>query len=75
MTDLIDMAQQRADELLARNIANVVNRPVSVSASFCEDCDAPIPEQRRRAVLGVTRCVSCQDMAERYTKVSKGGAA
>lgn len=74
MTDLIDMAQQRADELLARNIASVVNRPVSVSASFCEECDAPIPEQRRLAVRGVTRCVSCQDMAERYTRVSKGGA-
>jgi len=51
----------------------VVNRPVSVAASFCEDCDAPIPEQRRRAVRGVTRCVSCQDMAERYAKVLKGG--
>jgi len=67
MADSIDMAQQRADELLARNIA-------SVAASFCEDCDAPIPEQRRRAVRGVTRCVSCQDVAELRTKVSKGGA-
>ncbi|WP_033755248.1 TraR/DksA C4-type zinc finger protein [Pantoea sp. NGS-ED-1003] len=75
MADSMDMAQQRADELLARNIASVVNRPISVAASFCEDCDAPIPEQRRRAVRGVTRCVSCQDMAERYAKVSKGGAA
>jgi len=74
MADSMDMAQARAEELLARNIASVVNRPVSVSASFCEDCDAPIPEQRRRAVRGVTRCVSCQDMAERYAKVSKGGA-
>lgn len=75
MADSMDMAQARADELLARNIASVVNRPVSVGASFCEDCDAPIPEQRRRAVRGVTRCVSCQDTAERYAKVSKGGAA
>ena len=74
MADSMDMAQARVEELLARNIASVVNRPVSVSASFCEDCDAPIPEQRRRAVRGVTRCVSCQDMAERYAKVSKGGA-
>ena len=74
MADSMDMAQARADELLARNIASVVNRPVSAASSFCEDCDAPIPEQRRRAVRGVTRCVSCQDMAERYAKVSKGGA-
>lgn len=75
MADSMDMAQARADELLARNIASVVNRPVCVTASFCEDCDTPIPEQRRRAVRGVTRCVSCQDMAERYAKTSKGGAA
>lgn len=75
MADSIDMAQARADELLARNIASVVNRPVSVSASFCEDCDAPIPEPRRRAVNGVTRCVCCQDVAERIAKVAKGGAA
>lgn len=74
MADSIDMAQQRADELLARNIATVVNRPVRVSASFCEDCDAPIPEARRRAIRGVTRCVSCQDFAERFEKLSKGGA-
>jgi len=74
MADSMDMAQARADELLARNIASVVNRPVSVAASFCEDCDAPISEKRRRAVSGVTRCVSCQDMAEMRAKVSKGGA-
>lgn len=68
MADSMDMAQARAEELLARNIASVVNRPVSVAASFCEDCDVPIPEQRRRAVHGVTRCVDCQDIAERYSR-------
>ncbi|MFR0654918.1 TraR/DksA family transcriptional regulator [Pantoea sp. SIMBA_079] len=68
MADSMDMAQAHADEMLARNIASVVNRPVCVTALFCEDCDAPIPEQRRRAVWGVTRCVSCQDMGERYSR-------
>ena len=68
MADSMDMAQARAEELLARNIASVVNRPVNVGASFWEDCDAPIPEQRRRAVRGVTRCVDCQDIAERYSR-------
>ena len=59
MTDSMDIVQQRTDEMLARNIANIVNRAPAISASFCEDCDAPIPEKRRRAYLGVTRCVSC----------------
>jgi phage/conjugal plasmid C-4 type zinc finger TraR family protein len=32
--------------------------------SRCEDCDAPIPEARRRAVPGVRRCVACQAEAD-----------
>jgi phage/conjugal plasmid C-4 type zinc finger TraR family protein len=28
--------------------------------SHCEDCDAPIPAARRKAVPGVRRCVACQ---------------
>jgi phage/conjugal plasmid C-4 type zinc finger TraR family protein len=27
----------------------------------CEDCEAPIPEARRRAVPGVRLCVACQE--------------
>ncbi|WP_312045241.1 TraR/DksA family transcriptional regulator [Erwinia sp.] len=73
MADSMDLVQQRTDEMLARNIAQVIYRPVTVSASFCEDCDAPISEARRRAVQGVTRCVTCQEMDElqsRYRQVS-----
>ncbi|MCE0491410.1 TraR/DksA C4-type zinc finger protein [Pantoea sp. Mb-10] len=54
--------------MLERNIALIVNRTPAVSASFCEDCDAPIPELRRRAYVGVTRCVSCQEIAEQRVK-------
>lgn len=35
------------------------------SACVCEDCDQPIPESRRAAVPGCTRCVACQTKAER----------
>lgn len=34
--------------------------PKGDSAKFCEQCDAPIPEARRRAVPGVCHCVTCQ---------------
>jgi len=27
----------------------------------CEECDAPIPEARRRAIPGVRLCVACQE--------------
>lgn len=68
MADSMDIVQQRTDEMLARNIANIVNRAPAISASFCEDCDAPIPEKRRRAYLSVTRCVSCQEIEEHRNK-------
>lgn len=32
MTDSMDIVQQRTDEMLARNIALITNRPVGVSA-------------------------------------------
>jgi len=74
MTDSMDIVQQRTDEMLARNIANIVNRAPAISASFCEDCDAPIPEKRRGAYLGVTRCVSCQEIEEHRNKHRQGNA-
>ncbi|WP_414147562.1 TraR/DksA family transcriptional regulator [Erwinia sp. BNK-24-b] len=74
MADSMDLVQQRTDEMLARNIAQVVYRPVNVSASFCEDCDAPIPEARRRAVQGVIRCVTCQEMDELQSRHRQGSA-
>ena len=72
MADSMDLVQLRTDEMLARNIAQVIYRPVTVSATFCEDCDAPIPEARRRAVQGVTRCVTCQEMDELQSRYRQG---
>lgn len=74
MADSMDIVQQRTDEMLARNIANIVNRAPAISASFCEDCDAPIPEKRRRAYLGVTRCVSCLEIEEHRSKHRQGNS-
>jgi len=74
MADSMDIVQQRTDEMLARNIANIVNRAPAVSASFCEDCDAPIPEKRRRAYLGVTRCLFCQEIEEQRNKHRQGNS-
>jgi phage/conjugal plasmid C-4 type zinc finger TraR family protein len=31
----------------------------------CEECDAPIPEARRKAVPGVRLCVACQSERDR----------
>ena len=33
--------------------------PRGESRERCEDCDAPIPEARRKAVPGVRLCIAC----------------
>jgi phage/conjugal plasmid C-4 type zinc finger TraR family protein len=33
--------------------------------THCEECEAPIPEARRKAVPGVRLCVSCQEAHDR----------
>ena len=35
--------------------------PSGPSLSYCEECDAPIPEGRRKAMPGVRLCVPCQE--------------
>lgn len=39
------------------------------SLEFCEDCGDEIPEARRIRIPGVTRCVHCQDVWERFHKL------
>ncbi|MDB6374120.1 TraR/DksA family transcriptional regulator [Photorhabdus bodei] len=68
MSDVIDRACQHVDEILERRILRHINLPVSVSAFECEDCGELIPAERRMKVVGVTRCVSCQEVFEMEQK-------
>lgn len=38
------------------------------SLSECEDCGEDIPEQRRLAMRGITKCIHCQGLYERRQK-------
>lgn len=38
--------------------------PEGKSLSHCEECNAPIPAARRKAIPGVRLCVACQEMHE-----------
>ena len=38
----------------------------------CEECDAPIPEARRRAVPGVRLCVACQEVHDAEQSAASG---
>ena len=72
MADSMDLVQQRVEENLAHALASTIKRPSTPSAFFCEDCDGPIPEARRKALDGVTHCVTCQEVLELMSKYGKG---
>ncbi|WP_275096653.1 DksA/TraR family C4-type zinc finger protein [Sedimenticola hydrogenitrophicus] len=46
--------------------------PNGESLTRCEECDAEIPEARRRAIAGVRLCVSCQSEQDKQ-QVIQGG--
>ncbi|EED34077.1 transcriptional regulator, TraR/DksA family [Luminiphilus syltensis NOR5-1B] len=46
--------------------------PTGESASECQDCNRPIPEARRQAIPGVTRCVQCQEAHDREQETFSG---
>ena len=67
MSDIIDQANDLAQQVIERAIANApkFNHP---SLTECKDCGEPIPPQRQ-ALGGVTRCIDCQKY---YDKNQKG---
>jgi len=75
MPDIIDIAQDRAAEMLAHQITAARPKAAAASSSFCEECNEPIPEARRRALVGVSTCATCQELIERRAKVTgmRGG--
>ncbi|WP_210459538.1 TraR/DksA family transcriptional regulator [Pantoea ananatis] len=74
MADSMDLVQARVEEELQRNLANARHQPVGAGEFFCLACDEVIPEARRRAVQGVTHCVTCQEINELKSAHYKGGA-
>lgn len=60
--DIVDLAQD-AEALFLKESMPVRIDP-GVSREMCLDCEAPIPEARRKAVPGCQRCVDCQEDQE-----------
>jgi phage/conjugal plasmid C-4 type zinc finger TraR family protein len=74
MADSMDLVQQRVQEELARNLANATHHPAGTSEFFCLSCGEEIPEQRRRALPGVSLCVTCKQISELKSVHYKGAA-
>lgn len=68
MSKEIDRASDHEILMREQQIKTITNRLVSVSAFECEDCGKPIPEARRIASQGCTRCIDCQTIFELKSK-------
>ncbi|MBL8396138.1 MAG: TraR/DksA family transcriptional regulator [Candidatus Accumulibacter sp.] len=75
MTDQIDRAQERDQEILSEHIyqhgrlSGLSGRSIDDSSETCVDCGERIPEARRAIYPGVKRCVYCQRDRERTARV------
>ena len=57
-----DAVQDQIDATVADAVARARSKQRSgPGLTHCEECDAPIPEARRKAVPGVRLCVTCQE--------------
>ncbi|MDH2998108.1 molecular chaperone DnaK [Pasteurellaceae bacterium LFhippo2] len=69
MKDQIDRANELAEKEREFALAKYRQKQTAcVSLTDCEDCDEPIPEERRRFVVGCTRCIDCQQDHEHRLK-------
>ncbi len=69
VNDQIDVSTQEA---IARMRERNARQAVGESAEFCDECDEPVPEARRKAVPGVRLCVNCQSGRDRAWHPSAG---
>jgi phage/conjugal plasmid C-4 type zinc finger TraR family protein len=64
-------------EQIDSSIADAIQRarsqlPSGESLMHCQECDAPIPEARRKAIPGVRLCVACQRIFDQQQGASGG---
>jgi phage/conjugal plasmid C-4 type zinc finger TraR family protein len=65
VADDIDMAQEAYERFLNTALAGRLNhQPATESLTHCTECEEEIPEARRKASPGCTRCVKCQESFE-----------
>lgn len=65
MTDISDKASEAEEVFLQEALAKQRDRTsTGTGLTHCEDCGDAIPEARRQAVPGCTRCIICQEYHE-----------
>ena len=62
--------QEQIDATVESGVLLAKSRlPDGESLTHCEECEAAIPEARRKAMPGVRYCVKCQSELEKRLKV------
>ena len=65
--------QDQIDATIKDGIKRVRSKlPKGPGLTQCEECDAAIPEARRKAVPGVRLCVSCQEARDLKDAAASG---
>ncbi|WP_311515282.1 TraR/DksA C4-type zinc finger protein [Oligella urethralis] len=71
MADIADIAQIEVDRQLAVALSKHTQMDTTdvdvESPRLCNDCDELIPAARVKVVPLCTRCVECQELAEKWT--------
>ncbi|MEM9300675.1 MAG: DksA/TraR family C4-type zinc finger protein [Pseudomonadota bacterium] len=66
--------QDQIDASVADAVREARERlPQGESLEHCEECDAPIPQGRRRAIPGVRLCVVCQEADDEAQRTRTAG--
>lgn len=67
-----EAVQEQIDATVDSGVQLAKSRlPDGESLTHCEECEAPIPEARRRAMPGVRYCVQCQSELEKRLKTTE----
>ena len=64
-----DQIDATVDDAIARARSQLKQGP---GLEHCEECDAPIPLARRKAVPGVRLCVACQQVHDEDESAQSG---
>lgn len=65
--------QDQIDASVEDAVQRAKNQLVSgESAVHCDECDATIPEKRRRVIAGVRLCIACQSAREKQETYTGG---
>ena len=65
MADDIDQSQETYERSLNTALAERLNQPsAGASQTHCFNCEEEIPQARREALPGCTRCRPCQESFE-----------